>query len=120
MVVPTLRRCQMVRGELSFARAHVNHIGTISGSLITSQSLKLLVPLSERRHRLYPHEIPEVMWGLRLRLAEHEKQGEKEKAEIAFRTLFRLTNETPGRPKYPTFSWEIVKQYLEYYRDSFV
>ncbi|NQT09423.1 hypothetical protein HQ586_10125 [Candidatus Bathyarchaeota archaeon] len=28
----------------------------------------LLVPLSERRHRLYTPEIPEVMRGLKLRL----------------------------------------------------
>jgi hypothetical protein len=75
--------------------------------------------LSERRHRLYNHEIPEVMAGLKLRLAEHEKNGDTEKAEIAFRALFRFTNENPGRPKYPTFSWGLLKRYLEHYSELF-
>lgn len=78
-----------------------------------------MVPLSEKRHRLYPNEIPEVISGLRLRLAEHEKNGDIEKAEIAFRALFRLTNEDLGRPKYPTFSWNTMNYYLEYISELF-
>jgi len=75
--------------------------------------------LSERRHRLHDHEIPEVLAGLKLLLEEHKKNGDIERAEIAFRAVFRLTNETPGRPNYPTFSWDIMKHYFEYYSDSF-
>jgi len=30
-----------------------------------------MVPLSERRHRLHPEEVPEVIEGLRLRLRQH-------------------------------------------------
>jgi hypothetical protein len=47
--------------------------------------------LSERRHRLYSPEIPEVVEGLRLRLEELlEKREDSERAEVAFRTLYRL------------------------------
>ena len=71
-----------------------------------------MVPLSERRHRLYNHEIPEVKRGLKLRLQELCEAGEdREAAETAFRALFRLGRDEPGRPKYPEFSWD----YLEYY-----
>ena len=76
----------------------------------------LLVPLSERRHRLYKHEIPEVVMALKLYLEKLvEKREEKEKAEIAFRTLHRLTKEKPGRPKYPEFSWDYLLYYLEFH-----
>jgi len=44
-----------------------------------------MVPLSERRHRLYPHEIPEVIHGLILRLEKlTEERNEEEKAEITY------------------------------------
>jgi hypothetical protein len=47
--------------------------------------------LSERRHRLYSHEIPEILEGLRLRLEELlEKREDSERAEVAFRALYRL------------------------------
>ena len=42
--------------------------------------VEIMVPLSERRHRLYRHEIPEVVEGLMLGL---------ERAEIVFKTLCR-------------------------------
>ena len=65
-----------------------------------------MVPLSERRHRLYPHEIPEVIHGLILRLEKlTEERNVEEKAEITYRTLYRLMFvERGGRPKYPEFS----------------
>ncbi len=44
------------------------------------------------------HEIPEVKRGLKLRLREHCKAREdREAAEIAFRALFRLSRDEPGR-----------------------
>jgi hypothetical protein len=50
-----------------------------------------MVPLSERRHRLYGDEIPEVIEGLRLRLeALWDAKEDSERAEIAFRALYRL------------------------------
>jgi hypothetical protein len=77
---------------------------------------KIMVPLSERRHRIYEHEIPEVIKGLVLRLRQLlELRENRENAEIAFRTLYRLTNPEPGRPRYPEFSWETIKFYLELY-----
>ena len=62
--------------------------------------------MSERRHRLYSHEIPEIIEGLRLRLmALLEKREEPERAEVAFRAFYRLERMIVGRPKYPEFSW---------------
>ena len=75
-----------------------------------------MVPLSERRHRLYNHEIPEVKRGLMLRL-----QGlceVREAAETAFRALFRLSRDEPGRPKYPEFTWGMLQRYLDYHEDE--
>ena len=75
-----------------------------------------MVPLSERRHRLYPHEMPEVVEGLRLRLEKLLAAGDDlERAEIAFRALYRLSGRSVGRPRYPEFSWAFLKHYLEVY-----
>ncbi len=80
---------------------------------------ELMVPLSERRHRLYRREIPEVNKGLRLRCLQLlENREDEESAEIAFRTLYRLTREEPGRPKYPKFTWNILDHFLEYYEEE--
>jgi hypothetical protein len=58
--------------------------------------------LSERRHRLYSREIPEVIERLRLRLEGLlEKKTDLERAEIAFRTMYRLEGGIVGRPRYP-------------------
>ncbi len=74
-----------------------------------------MVPLSERRHRLYSHEIPEILEGLRLRLEVLlEKREDSERAEVAFRTLYRLEGKTVGRPKYPEFSWDFLRYYLDF------
>jgi hypothetical protein len=73
----------------------------------------IMVPMSEKRHRLYPHEIPEVVKGLRLRLAQLlEEKQDAESAEIALRTLHRLTRKATGRPKYDPFSWLAVSYRL--------
>jgi hypothetical protein len=78
------------------------------------RDLALMVPLSERRHRIYPYEIPEVIEGLRLRLETllEEKRNQK-KAEVAFRVMYRLLDGSKGRPKYPEFSWEFLSYYLD-------
>jgi hypothetical protein len=72
--------------------------------------------LSERRHRLYSKELPEVIEGLRLRL-EHllEAEDDFERAEIAFRALYRLLDGGVGRPKYPELSWSLLRHYLDKY-----
>ena len=71
--------------------------------------------MSERRHRLYSHEIPEILEGLRLRLEEMlEKREDSKRAEVAFRALYRLGGKTVGRPKYPKFSWEFLSYYLDF------
>jgi hypothetical protein len=72
-----------------------------------------MVPLSERRHRLYGDEIPEVIQGLRLRLEGLlEAEEDRERAEIAFRALYRLMHGDPGRPRYPEFSWDYLGYFL--------
>ena len=73
-----------------------------------------MVPMSERRHRLYSREIPEVKRGLKLRLQELcEAREDREAAEIAFRALYRLSRDEPGRPKYPEFTWESIEYWAE-------
>ena len=79
----------------------------------------LMVPLSEKRHRLYPHEIPEIIQGLFLHLGKLlEERKEEEKAKITFRTLFRLLFLEKGRPKYPEFSWNQAAIFIEIYNDD--
>ena len=76
--------------------------------------------MSEKRHRLYSHEIPEVIQGLLLRLELLEKERKtEEKAKIAFRTLYRLMfAEKGGRPKYPEFTWSKAKVMVEMYKNE--
>ena len=76
--------------------------------------------MSERRHRLYSHEIPEVLEGLVLRLEVLlERRDDLERAEVAFRAMYRLEGGIVGRPKYPEFSWEFLQQYLEHFTVRF-
>ena len=90
--------------------------GTVRERFFWYRTQEITVPLSERRHRLYSHEIPEIIEGLRLRLmALLEKREEPERAEVAFHTFYRLEGGIVGRPKYPEFSWANLKLYLEQY-----
>jgi hypothetical protein len=43
-----------------------------------------------------------------------EKRAEPERAEVAFRTLYRLEGGIVGRPKYPEFSWGFLSYYLDF------
>jgi hypothetical protein len=73
-----------------------------------------MVPLSARRHRLHTSEIPEVIAGLELLLRQLSKERkEAERAEIAFRCLYRLLETEAGRPKYLEFTWEYLDSHLE-------
>ncbi len=75
--------------------------------------------MSERRHRLYTPEIPEVKRGLKLRLQKlYEAKEDRESAEVAFRALFRLSRDEPGRPKYPEFTWDYLQYYLVHHKDE--
>ncbi len=80
----------------------------------------VMVPLPEKRHRLYNHEISEVIQGLLLRLEKlTEERKEEEKAKITFRTLFRLLFAGKGgRPKYPEFSWKDAETFIKIYKDD--
>jgi hypothetical protein len=70
--------------------------------------------LSERRHRLYDSEIPEVILGLHLRLKQLlEERKDAEKAETALRCMHRLMEDKTGRPRYPNFSWEYLTYFIE-------
>jgi hypothetical protein len=92
-----------------------------SQTLKLPSNLVLLVPLSEKRHRLYSHEIPEVIQGLLLRLEKlTQERIDEEKAIITFRTLYRLMYvETGGRPKYPIFSWNTAESFVHQFKDDF-
>ena len=80
----------------------------------TAHTRIIMVPMSEKRHRLYEHEIPEMIEGLRLRLETLlEARVDPERAEIVFRTLYRLRDGGIGRPRYPEFSWEFLEYYLD-------
>jgi len=77
-----------------------------------------MVPLSEKRHRLHPHEIPEVIQGLILRLEKLvEERKDEENAKIVFRTLNRLMfAEKGGRPRYPEFTWSSAQTFIGIYK----
>jgi hypothetical protein len=75
--------------------------------------------LSARRHRIYRHEIPEVIQGLLLRLEKlSEKKKDKGKAEIVFKALYRLMFVEIGRPRYPLFTWDNADELIETYKDK--
>ena len=78
-----------------------------------------MVPLSEKRHRLYSYEIPEVIQGLILRLEKlTENIDDEEKAKITFRALNRLIySNKSGRPKYPDFSWNSARALIEMFKE---
>ena len=43
-----------------------------------------------------------------------EKREDSERAEVAFRTLYRLQGVIVSRPKYPEFSWEFLSHFLDF------
>ena len=56
-----------------------------------------MVPFSERRHRLYKQEIPDVILGLKMRLEQLLKEkSDLERAEVAFHCLYRLLQDGHG------------------------
>lgn len=72
-----------------------------------------MVPLSERRHRIYEEEIPSVVASLKLLLVNlFQTRDDQEKAENDFRVLYRLMRDSPGRPKYPEFDWDYLSYFL--------
>ena len=44
-----------------------------------------------------------------------EKGEDLERAEVAFRAMYRLEGRRVGRPKYPEFSWDFLEEYLDHY-----
>ena len=78
-----------------------------------------MVPMSERRHRISESEMPEVIEGLKHHLLQLlKKEEEPERAEQAFRVLYRLMSGGKGRIKYPEFSWGSLDYFLEYHKDE--
>jgi len=48
-----------------------------------------------------------------------EKRNEEKKAEITFRTLYRLIFAVKGgRPKYPPFSWQNAQAFVDQFKDE--
>lgn len=79
--------------------------------------MSLMVPLSQRRHRLHPEEIPEVLEGLKLRLRQHlETEEDLAGATVAFRAFYRLMTHRTGRPNYPApVTWNTIVEQLKWY-----
>ena len=74
-----------------------------------------MAPLfSQRRHRLYEEEIPEVIEGLRLRLQHHLKMREDiHGATVSFHAFYRLSTYCRGRPSYPSpVTWDLIESYV--------
>ena len=73
-----------------------------------------IISSSERRHRLQPEEVPEVVEGLRLRLRHHlEARENMAMAAVAFRTFYRLVTHQVGRPDYPEpVTWDLIEHWL--------
>ena len=70
--------------------------------------------MTEKRHRLYEEEIPEVILGLHLRLKQLlEKREDAKTAETTYNCIYRLLEEKPGRPKYPKFDWDYLSYLVE-------
>jgi hypothetical protein len=47
-----------------------------------------------------------------------KKEEEPERAEQAFRVLYRLMSVGKGRIKYPEFGWCSLDYFLEYHKDE--
>jgi len=55
-----------------------------------------------RRPSIHVEEVPEVVAGLVLRLEQHlETRVDIDAALLAFRALYRLSNQRRGNPQYP-------------------
>jgi hypothetical protein len=76
-----------------------------------------MVPLSERRHRLQPEEIPEVMKALALLLRQYvREEKDLESATLAFMPFFRMLYHRSGRPNYPEpVTWNTIVEGLKWY-----
>jgi len=67
----------------------------------------------ERRPRIQPEEIPEVMEALRMRLWYHLDEGRSlDEASLVFRAYWRLCKNRVGKPDYPPLTWDSIKDYL--------
>ena len=79
----------------------------------------IMVPLPEKRHRIYEDELEQVTKGLILRLGELlESEEDQESVKVVFRIMFRFLNLRRGRPDYPEFSWSAARQMYETYNDQ--
>lgn len=74
----------------------------------------IMVPFSERRHRIQGLEVPAVAGAVWRRLDELVAGKENpDEAEILFRVLYRLTIHRPGQPNYGLFTWKRARELLE-------
>jgi len=77
-----------------------------------------LVPMSEKRHRIYEDEFEQVFIGLLLRLKQLlESEEDQESAEIVLRFLNRLYTTRRGRPSYPEFTWSHARDMHKLYSE---
>ena len=75
-----------------------------------------MVPMSEKRHRIYEDEFEQVFRGLLLRLKQLlETEEDQESAEVVLRVLTRFLSLKRGRPKYFEFTWSDARTLYEMY-----
>ena len=70
--------------------------------------------ISQRRIRVHPEEVPEVIEGLILRLQQHLRTREDLLgATVAFRTYYRFSTYRRGRPGYPSpVTWDVIDSFV--------
>jgi len=70
--------------------------------------------LPQRRHRLIEFEVGEALKALHLLLRYYLKShNEVEKAQLAFKPYFRISQHCLNKPAYPKFSWGMLNNYLD-------
>ncbi len=76
--------------------------------------LKMDPFLSQRRPRLHPEDVPEVIEGLRLRLLQYLKtRNDIYGATVSFRAFYRLSTYRKGRPGYPSpVTWGVIESFV--------
>ena len=81
-----------------------------------SDKVQIIVPLSQRRHRLNGYEVPPVMEAVEFQLRQLlEDKEDLLMSSILFRVYYRLREQVTNRPNYPPHgTWEEISSYLSY------
>ena len=83
---------------------------------VLSDEVQIMVPFSQRRHRLNGYEVPLVMEAVEFQLRQLLEDKENLlTSSILFKVYYRLREHVTNRPSYPSHStWEEISSYLSY------